>query len=169
MRGEADGLVELACQTGLQGGGAWDDLLGKWGVEPLLPDERVRHATVGPARSAGPPPIELRRVGEALADYIEQQMREFDRKNDPPMDVDQRMDRLRFEARELPADMLKKFLARVRPKTTTASIFANARNAKRHVAGDAGPRLSTLACHACGAPRQQGATSRTCEFCGTTF
>lgn len=170
MQAEAEALLELAIGTGLQGGPQWDEMLGRRGVTPLSPQERARHAQVGPRRSSGPPPIEVRRLAGALAAHVQQQLDAFDRMHDPPMEVDLQLDRLRYEVRNLEEQMLQRFLSRVRPKVTTSSIFANARaTSRRHLQGSAGPGVSTLSCHSCGAPRQQGATTRICEFCGSLF
>lgn len=94
----------------------------------------------------------------------------FERDYRPSLQVEGRIDRLRHELDRFGEETLRIYLGKVRPKPTTANIFATARaTSRRHLAGAAGPGLSTLSCHGCGAPRTKGATSRVCEFCGSTF
>ena len=54
-----------------------------------------------------------------------------------------------------------------KPKSTTASIFANARRtAKNYTTGQPGAHTSAVTCQSCGAARRDGEPSLVCVYCG---
>ena len=166
-QGEAERIVETAVSASLEGSPEWDALLRQAGAEPLVPEERRRHATMGPPRSSGPPPIEVRRALEAVRRRAMEAAAQLDAAQDGFDDAAERaLDELRRTADQLVDAQLRRYISRVRPKITTASIFANAAATSRSMGG-AKAGASTLTCDCCGAPRMKDAATAACEFCGS--
>jgi hypothetical protein len=170
---QATAIVSTAAASPLHGSPTWDALLAEAGAQPLTAVQRQHHVSAGPPRASGPSPIEVRRALEALRARVERAAAELQSVADA-RDFDDAAERsidgLKRFAGRLVDEHLRRYIATVRPKITTSSIFANARASSRnYTAESAGAGMSTLACDCCGAPRQRGATSRVCEFCGSNF
>lgn len=175
----AQHIVATAASASLHGSPAWDALLAEAGVQALSPLERQHHVSAGPPRASGPSPIEVRRALESLRAQMQRAARELEhatihsapqgREGDDD-DTERAIDGLKRLAGRIVDEPLRRYIAAVRPKITTSSIFANAMASSRnYTAQGVSAGTSTLACDCCGAPRQSGATSRVCEFCGSTF
>ena len=166
---EAERIVETAVSASLEGSAEWDALLQQADVEPLAPEQRQRHATMGPPRSSGPPPIEVRRALEAVRRRATEAAAQLDAAQAGLDSATQRaLDELRRCADQLVDAQLRRYISRVRPKITTASIFANAMATSRNMtAAGVKAGASTLSCDCCGAPRMKDAATAVCEFCGS--
>lgn len=171
--GRASAIVATAAAAPLHGSPTWDALLAEAGAQALTAEERQHHAIAGPPRASGPSPIEVRRALEAVREHVRRAASELQAAADANAfdDATERsIDDLKRLADRLVDEHLRRYIATVRPKITTSSIFANARASSRnYTAQSAGAGMSTLCCDCCGAPRQRGSTARVCEFCGSTF
>lgn len=142
--------LALACPAG--GDGRWDAMLGKLGVAGLPADERARHLREGPGQARGALLLELRRALDAgVAPLCEH------------MDDLTPAHRLRDAVEQAVRD----YVAAVKPKITTSSIFANAladagRSPSRMVGA---AEAAADCCPCCGAPRRDRALPR-CGYCG---
>jgi hypothetical protein len=170
---QASAIVAAAAAAPLHGSPQWDALLHEAGAQPLSADERQHHASAGPPRASGPSPIEVRRALEALRARLERAAEQLQTGVDAGSwddAVQREIDALKRIARGLVDEQLRRYIAAVRPKITTSSIFANALASSRNYAAEgARAGMSTLSCDCCGAPRQRGSTARVCEFCGSTL
>lgn len=166
----AEHVIATAMASDLRGGGAWDALLSEAGVEPLSSSERDALVRTGPPRKGGPPPIEVRRALEHVATAVLSTCDALDASL-PAADMrgSERVDRLRNDARRLVDTQLKKYIAAVRPRISTSSIFANAAaSTTRMNAGHSGPAMATKTCSCCGAPRDSKSDMTLCTYCGAT-
>lgn len=165
----AEHVIATAVGSDLRGGGSWDALLLEAGLTGLPPDERDALARTGPSRKSGPPPIEVRRALEHAAAAVEKACDDLDAST-PASDLrgDELIDRLRSEARRLVETYLRKYIAAVRPKISTSSIFANAAASTTRMGGaGTGPGMATKTCSCCGAPRDAKSDMTTCTYCGS--
>jgi hypothetical protein len=173
----AQHIVATAASASPHGSPAWDALLAEAGVQGLDPLERQHHVSAGPPRASGPSPIEVRRALESLRAQMQRAAEELERatRHSGPEGYDddateRALEGLKRLAGRIVDEQLRRYIAAVRPKITTSSIFANAMASSRnYTAQGMTAGTSTLACDCCGAPRHSGATSRVCEFCGSTF
>jgi hypothetical protein len=166
----AQHIVATAASASLHGSPAWDALLAEAGVHALSPLERQHHVSAGPPRASGPSPIEVRRALESLRAQMQRAAKELEHAGEEEDATERAIDGLKRLAGRIVDEQLRRYIAAVRPKITTSSIFANAMASSRnYTAQGVSAGASTLACDCCGAPRQSGATSRVCEFCGSTF
>ena len=151
------------------GGGAWDALLASAGVEPLPPSARAELAHKGPPRKSGPPPIEVRRALEAMVAEVARGCGVLEAEaTRQDVDLDEQLDRVRREAEGMVEQGLRAYVAAVRPRVSTSSIFANAAaTKKRHIDTGAGPSVKTETCRCCGAPVSSATKDRICVYCGT--
>ncbi|MDB4997398.1 MAG: hypothetical protein JWM74_4830, partial [Myxococcaceae bacterium] len=77
-------VSRLAASCAVGGDAAWDATLHELGVTPLPADERRRHVTEGPRRTAGALPIEVRWAMEALESRTRTSLRSLDRDQGVP-------------------------------------------------------------------------------------
>jgi hypothetical protein len=170
----AQHVVATAASASLHGSPAWDALLAEAGVQALGPLERQHHVSAGPPRASGPSPIEVRRALESLRAQMQRAAKELEHATthsgaEGDDDATERaIDGLKRLAGRIVDEHLRRYIATVRPKITTSSIFANAMASSRnYTAQGVNAGMTTLACDCCGAPRCSGTTSRVCEFCGS--
>jgi hypothetical protein len=142
-------IVNLASTCPAGGDARWDAMLGQLGVTPLVADERARHLREGPGQSKGALLLELRWALDAgVAPICE------------PMDQPWRLTNEVEQA-------VRDYVGAVKPRVTTASIFANAlaSSATSPTAMVGGAGASADCCVCCGAPRRDRGEVR-CSYCG---
>lgn len=164
---------EAAASAPKGGDERWIGLLRELGVEPLSDEERARHLTQGAPITKGALPMEFRWALEAIERQAAPACRNIDMALDTGDDATQRaVDKLAHRINLLVDDELGNYMSSIRPTITTSSIFANAMaTSTNHTAQSEamgyGSGVSTTSCGSCGAPRQAGRESMTCEFCGS--
>lgn len=142
-------IVNLALNQPAGGDARWDAMLKALAVTGLAPDERARDLREGPGQSKGPLVLEVRWAIEAgIAPLLEH------------MDEPRRLSEHGEQA-------LRDYLAAVKPRISTSSIFANAlATTKPIVSGSAS--ASAEPCRFCGAPRVDR-SKPSCRYCGESF
>ncbi len=141
-------LVDFAAGCPRGGSEAWDARLAELGARRLPDEERQRHLLQGAPLAAGPLPLEFRWALEAVAAPL---LPRFDDTGKGPAVVEEAM---------------RSYLARVKPRPTTSSIFANAMATTKTYA-NTGAGSKTLGCETCGAPRMHGNEALVCGYCGS--
>lgn len=145
-------IVNLALTCPAGGDARWDAMLGSLGVTPLPADERARHLREGPGQSRGALLLELRWALQAAIEPLCEHMDEH------------------WTLRNAAEQAVRDYVASVKPKITTSSIFANAMAGIGTSPGRITGAAEALAdrCSCCGAPRQDR-SSNTCRYCGETL
>lgn len=164
-------IRQTAASAPRGGDDRWIGLLTEFGVEPLGPEERTRHLEQGAPINKGALPMEFRWALEAIESRAAPACREIDLAVEVGDDATQReVDKLAQRINLVVSDELTAYMSSIRPTVTTSSIFANAlASSPNYMAQSDGAGVSTTACGACGAPRQAGRESMTCEFCGSNL
>ncbi|PRQ03187.1 hypothetical protein [Enhygromyxa salina] len=142
-------IVNLASICPAGGDARWDAMLAKLNVTPLPPDERARHLREGPGQAKGALLLELRWALNGVVAPLCEHMDEGWR--------------LTHEVEQAVRD----YVGAVKPRVTTASIFANAlagaASSPAAMVGAAG--ASADCCRCCGAPRAERGETH-CHYCG---
>ena len=141
-------LLEFAVAQPRGGGPSWDARLEELGAPRLSPEDRERHLQQGVSLAAGALPIEFRWAVEALVQRGSGLGEE------------------RSAASAVAERTLQAYLARVKLRPSTASIFANAMATTRTY-GSVQAGSGAMTCRTCGAPRMGTRERRSCEFCGS--
>jgi hypothetical protein len=145
-------VVNLALSCPAGGDARWDALLSTLGVRGLAADARAQHLREGPGQSRGAMLLELRWVLDASVAPLCEHM-------DNP-----------YVLRNAVEAAVRDYVAAVKPKITTSSIFANAfagvATSPGRITGSAEAAADRCGC--CGAPRQDRA-SNSCRYCGETL
>jgi hypothetical protein len=142
-------IVNLASTCPAGGDAGWDATLGQLAVTPLVADERARHLREGPGQTKGALLLELRWALDAVVAPLCEHM-------DQPW-------RLTNEVEQAVRD----YVGAVKPRVTTASIFANAlaSAASSPAAMVGAANASADCCRCCGAPRRDRGEAH-CSYCG---
>lgn len=162
-------IHDVAGASPLGGDDNWQTLLSKMNVEPLPPEERTRMLAGGAPTARGPVPIEVRRALESVATQATDASQQLDTTLDIDDDETQQLlDRWQHRLADLVDKELARYLAGVRPRATTASIFATAAATTPGFMGQAeGAGVKTHTCPTCGAPRGGDDAGDTCGYCGS--
>lgn len=148
-RALVESIVHLALSVPVGGDARWDAMLAKLGVSGLSVLDRQRNLRDGPGQSKGALVIELRKALEAaivpLCDHMDQPWRLSD----------------------AAARALRDYVGAVKPRISSASIFANAlATTTNPMRGSAD--ASAEPCICCGAPRVDR-SQPSCRYCGEPF
>ncbi len=140
-----ESIVNLALQLPAGGDARWDAMLAKLGVRGLAADERARHLREGPGQSKGALLIEVRWALAAAIAPLAEFMTE------------------RWALRDFSERALHDYIAAVKPRISTSSIFANAlATTRKTMTGTASAAANP--CKGCGAPA--GLAQTICPYCG---
>lgn len=162
-------IHDVAGAAPLGGDEHWGQLMAKLDVESLPPDERIQMLSGGAPTARGPVPIEVRRALESVAKKALDATRQLDHELDlDDEETQQTLDRFQHRLSDLVDKELARYLQGVRPRATTASIFATAAaSTQGYMSQTEGAGVKTHTCPTCGAPRGGDEPSPTCSYCGS--